>query len=548
MNQLASLTRRALLVRGGLGLAGAAVGGMVRSTSALAQAPKRGGTITIRAWDPIHFDPYLSITYKTQVAYSFTHSRLLKHRAGPSVTPGTFPIDGDLAESWSQPTETTYVFNLRRGVRWHPKPPVNGRELTAEDVVYSVERFRSVAGNANATMLASVDKVEALDRYTVRFTLKEPFAWLLDVLSNPMAVVIIARECVEKFGDLKKAEAVIGTGPWMLEKYDQTVGLKLARNPAYFLPGLPYIERVELVVDEDNGSRIAAFLSGRYDLGWEFPGTINRVDWLQIKDTVTKRRPVRTAEFPDNVMNRIFMRTDKAPFGDVRVRRALSLAINRQRIVDAVYEGVGVFNAPVPAALKEWSLPVVQLGDAARYYRYDPAEAKRLLAEAGYPNGFPATIDFTTYGSGTLVDSVQLILKDLKDVGIEARLNQKEYGAYASTSVYGKYESMAYGPLTPYLDPDNFLFGPYYPGHPRNISHVNDPVAADLLVRQRRTVNGVKRRELVHELQRYLAGQQYYIQMPSAVYVAVWDGALKNYGPNLGYDYGGRLLQAWLDR
>jgi ABC-type transport system substrate-binding protein len=114
--------------------------------------------------------------------------------------------------------------------------------------------------------------------------------------------------------------------------------------------------------------------------------------------------------------------------------------------------------------------------------------------------------------------------------------------------VYGKYESMAYGPLTPYLDPDNFLFGPYYPGHPRNISHVNDPVAADLLVRQRRTLNGAKRRELVHELQRYLAGQQYYIQMPSAVYVAVWDGALKNYGPNLGYDYGGRLLQAWLDR
>ena len=548
MNQLASLTRRALLVRGGLGLAGAAVGGMMRSTPARAQAPKRGGAITIRAWDPIHFDPYLSITYKTQVAYSFTHSRLLKHRAGPSVTPGTFPIEGDLAESWSQPTETTYVFNLRRGVRWHPKPPVNGRELTAEDVVYSVERFRSVAGNANATMLASVDKVEALDRYTVRFTLKEPFAWLLDVLSNPMAVVIIARECVEKFGDLKKAEAVIGTGPWMLERYDQSVGLKLARNPAYFLPGLPYIERVELVVDEDNGSRIAAFLSGRYDLGWEFPGTINRVDWLQIKDTVTKRRPVRTAEFPDNVMNRIFMRTDKAPFGDVRVRRALSLAINRQRIVDAVYEGVGVFNAPVPAALKEWSLPVAQLGDAARYYHYDPAEAKKLLAEAGYPSGFPATIDFTTYGSGTLVDSVQLILKDLKDVGIEARLNQKEYGAYASTAVYGKYESMAYGPLTPYLDPDNFLFGPYYPGHPRNISHVNDPVAADLLVRQRRTLNGAKRRELLHELQRYLAGQQYYIQMPSAVYVAVWDGALKNYGPNLGYDYGGRLLQAWLDR
>jgi ABC-type transport system substrate-binding protein len=157
-------------------------------------------------------------------------------------------------------------------------------------------------------------------------------------------------------------------------------------------------------------------------------------------------------------------------------------------------------------------------------------------------------VDFTTYGSTVLVDAAQLILKDLKDVGIDAKLNQKEYGAYVSTTVYGKYDSMAYGPLTPYLDPDNFLFGPHFPGHPRNISHVNDSVAADMLIRQRRTLNAAKRRELVHDIQRYLAGQQYYIQMPSSVYVAVWDGALKNYGPNLGYDYGGRLLTAWLDR
>ena len=542
------MNRRELLVRGGLGLAGAAVGAIAHPVGSRAQAPKRGGTLTIRAWDPPHFDPYISISYKTQVLYSFTHSRLLKHKAGPSVTPGTFQIEGDLAESWSQPNDTTYVFNLRKGIRWHAKPPVNGRELTAEDVVYSIERFRSTPGNANALMLASVDKVEALDRYTVRFTLKEPFAWLLDMLANPMAIPIIARECVEKFGDLKKPEALVGTGPWMLGRYDQNVASRLVRNPAYFLPGLPHIENVNLMVDEDNGSRMSAFLAGRYDLGWEFPGIINRSDWLQIKDNVMKRRSLQTAEFPENVMSRIYMRTDKAPFSDVRVRRAMSLAVNRQRIIDTVLEGVGVINPPVPAALKDWTLPISQLGDAARYYRYDPGEAKRLLAEAGYANGFPATVDFTTYGSNTLVDSAQLILKDLKDVGIDAKLNQKEYGAYVSTAVYGKYDSMAFGPQTPYLDPDNFLFGPYTPGHLRNISHSNDPVAADMLIRQRRTLNAAKRRELVHEIQRYVAGQQYYIHMPSSVYVAVWDGALKNYGPNLGYDYGGRLLQAWLDR
>src|SRR5207249_9070305 len=89
-------------------------------------------------------------------------------------------------------------------------------------------------------------------------------------------------------------------------------------------------------------------------------------------------------------------------FNDVRVRRAMSLAIDRQGILDAVAEGFGAPNPPVPAALKEWSIPMAQLGEGARWYRYDPAEAKRLLAQAGYPNGFPGSVCFTTYGSTIL--------------------------------------------------------------------------------------------------------------------------------------------------
>ena len=107
---------------------------------------------------------------------------------------------------------------------------------------------------------------------------------------------------------------------------------------------------------------------------------------------------------------------------------------------------------------------------------------------------------------------------------------------------------MTYGPQTPFLDPDNFLYGMHYPGEAKNQSHVDDPIVTDMLIRQRRIQDLAKRREVIHDLQRYLARQQYYVQMPSGIYVAVWDGALKNYGPNLGYDYGGRLMAAWLDR
>jgi peptide/nickel transport system substrate-binding protein len=543
------LARRDLLRTGSLALAAVAAAPHLERTPALAQAPRRGGTLTLRVWDPPHFDPYLTVAYKTQVVYSFTHNRLLKHKAGPSVSPGTFPLEGDLAESWTQSDEITYLFRLRKGVRWHHKPPVNGRELTAEDVVYSAERFRTVKGNPQSYMLGTVERVEALDRYTVKFVLKEPFVWFLDMLANPMTLAVVARECVEKFGDLKKAEAVVGTGPWMLDSYRPNIGMTLLRNPSYFVAGLPYIDRVELVVDEDNASRMSAFLAGKYDLGWEFGAAINRTDWIQIRDPLKQKRPnLKTAEYPSNVAVKVYLRTDRPPFSDARVRRAVSHAVNRQGIVDAVLEGVGVVNAAVPAALKEWSLPADQLGEGARYYRFDPAEARRLLAEAGYAKGFSTVLDFHSFGSTALVDGMQLVLKDLKTVGIEAKLNQKEYGAYVATTVLGNFEGMVYGPATPFLEPDNYLYTNYYPGHPRNMARVNDPAVTDMLNRQRRLQDPVRRREVILELQRYLAVQQYNVETVSTILIAVWDGALKNYGPNLGYDYGGRLAAAWLER
>ena len=366
------ISRRALLAAGATGLVAAALPSRAAAQTPASQTPKRGGTLNLRAWDPPHFDHILAHAYRTHVVVSFTHSRLLKHKAGPGVRPGTFPIEGDLAESWRQVNDTTYEFKLRRGVRFHGKPPVNGRELTAEDVRYTFEYILADKGS-NVSMFRSIAKVEATDRYTVRFTLKEPFAWFLDMIASPMAGAIIARECVEKFGDLKKAEAVVGTGPWMLDSYRPNVGLTLVRNPQYFMAGLPYIDRVEMLVDEDNASRTAAFLAGKYDLGWEFPGTINRSDWLQILEPLKKRRPgLQVAEFPSNVVNDILLRADKPPFYDVRVRQAICLAMDRKAQIDSIFEGVGAVNGPLPAALDDWALPIAQLGEGAKYYRHDP--------------------------------------------------------------------------------------------------------------------------------------------------------------------------------
>jgi peptide/nickel transport system substrate-binding protein len=536
------LSRRALLA-----LAGGAAGAPWLPRGAAAQQPKRGGTIALRGTDPPHFDPMLTVSFKTHTAVAFTHSRLVKHKAGPAVAPGSFQIEGDLAESWTQPNETTYVFKLRRGVKWHPKPPVNGRELTAEDVRYSLERFMTVPGNPLASTLRMVERVEAPDASTIRITLKEPFAWFLDMLAAPMNVAIVAKECVERFGDLKKAEACVGTGPWMLDAYKPNQSLNFVRNPSYFVAGLPYIDRVETTVDEDAASRMSSFVAGKWDIGYE-GGFVFRTEWMQIRDALRQRRPnLKVTDVLTSIFSHLSMRVDQPPFNDVRVRRAISLALDRQAIMDATSEGTGSFNPPIPAGLKDWSLPIAQLGEHARWYKHDLAEARRLLAAAGHPNGFPVSLCFTTYGSAILIDQAQMILKQLKDAGIDARLDQKEYGAYISTCFLGKLDSMGFGPQTTFLEPDGYL-QQYVPGGARNQSHVDDPVATDMIARQRRTPDPTKRREIIHALQRHLAGQQYYVAIHSGLSVACWDGALKNYGPNLGFDLAGRLTAAWLDR
>src|SRR5207302_4951751 len=184
----------------------------------------------------------------------------------------------------------------------------------------------------------------------------------------------------------------------------------------------------------------------------------------------------------------------------------LSLALNRQALVEAVADGSTVFNPPgLPLALRDWSLSVDQLGEGAQYYKHNPAEARRLLAQAGYPRGFATVVDFHSFGETALVDGAQLIAKDLKEIGIEAKLNQREYGAYIATVSLGKYEGIVWGPSTPFLDPDSFLASAFLPESPRNNMKVNDPPLTDMLLRQRRGEGPPKGRDLIFAIPRYLA-------------------------------------------
>jgi peptide/nickel transport system substrate-binding protein len=412
--------------------------------------------------------------------------------------------------------------------------------------VYSVERFRTVTGNANAYMLSSLDKVEAPDKYTVKFTLREPNAWFLDRLAST-STWIIAKECVDQYGDLKKPESVVGTGPWMFQSYEPSVRMNFVRNPNYFVPGLPYVDAVDITISTDPAAAFAQFLSGEFDFGPEYGMVIRRSDL----DIALRR--VKNLGMRDYIV--VFggvtgMKLDQEPFKDVRVRRAFAMSQDWREVLEtnAWSQGKGAPNALIPAALKDWAIPIDQLpAEGRKLYEFDPAAAKRLLAEAGHPNGLKIPIETTPGYGPDWMDAVQVGLRNWKQGGIEGDLKLKEYGAFVSSAIFGKFDKSMVTLRGGTTDPDTY-FAPFLPGEPLNASGVNDPKLTDMIKLQRRTFDDKKRREILFDLQRYLAQQVYYAYGPSVNVVSAWESYVRNYSPNFGHDYGGRLTVAWIDK
>src|SRR5213594_4883605 len=348
------------------------------ATPAPAQTPKRGGVIRIAEREAPSLDPHLSISFLTHSYVSLSYSQLVRFPNGPEQkSPTDFSILPDLAEKWSVSRDgKVYTFTLRKGVRFHNKPPVNGRELVADDVKYSLKRFMAKSGFA--TRFEPVSAIDAIDRHTVRITLKEPYAPFLNHLANPSFCAILPREAEDKFKDFNHPDAVIGTGPFVLKSYDKGVRVVFERNPGYFMKGLPYLDGVVIEITPDAAARVSLLRAGKVELPHIW-------GWISLEEakSVQKTNPERVLTRLQVIgQGRIYMRTDQPPFNDVRVRRAVSLAINRQAWNEALLFGEGCIEpGPVPCAMKEWKVEAARMdhGKAKYLVGYDPAEAKRLL-------------------------------------------------------------------------------------------------------------------------------------------------------------------------
>ena len=510
---------------------------------ARAQQPKRGGVLKHIGLEPPSFDIHATVSYQTQLVSSFVHRTLFKFVNGPQYNPSDFTLVPDLALKVEVSRDgRQYTITLRQGVRWEPRPPVNGRELVAADVKYSLERAAKKSGYAS--LLGQLEAVETPDKYTVRVHLGDAFAPFLHNLAEPWNG-ILPPEVEEKMGDFKAAESLIGCGPFVLERYEPGVKAVFARNPNYYQKGLPHLDKVEWLFVKDRSSQLSLFRAGQVDIPF-YDSRIPRSDVASFK----KSNPAYPIVYWDWLANRtLAMRTDKPPFSDVRVRRALSMAVDRKKWVAQYLEGQGYEDhGPVPAPIREWKLSAKDPGEGAKYLEYNPAAAKKLLAEAGFPNGLKAKCTHWPGYGPEYVEDLELLAFNLKQIGVELQIVNEEYGNYIRGSFLGKYDETTWGPSSIFTEVDGYLYNFYKTGQPNNRSHVSDTQLDVMLDAQRRYTAKSSRKKVIDEFQRYAAERVYYIYTPYPKNVASWTPRVKNYGPKNSFDRGAQLEVVWLDK
>lgn len=500
-----------------------------------AAGPRHGGVLRIAGTaEPPHLDPFdtPSAGFHTQ-GPGTVYSRLLRYEHRPGLPSLAYTPGPDLAERWEQTDPTTYVFHLRTGVKFQNLPPVNGREVTAEDVLYSYNRQRE-AGRPNAGQFASVAAITAPDKYTVRITLKQANPDFLVELADGHNQVV-PRETVELNGHLKNGPN-IGSGPWILEKFEKGAGSSYRRNPDYFQQPLPYLDRVEVYTNfSDATARIAAFRTGRLDI-LEGIGP-------QDRDSVVKANPKVLVQDDLRPTTQILsLKQDRPPFNDVRVRQAVSKAIDREQVRQAAWGGQGWIHAGVNVGGDHF-LPEAEL---KQRYQRDVAGARRLLAEAGHANGLEFEV---LLGPNRPEDttSAELLVAQLREAGITARLSVLDYARYVQQVLTrGEFTAAAYGNYSSLPTPNAVLNGLFNTGSTRNINAVKDPELERMIAEQGREPDKAKRKAKIQDIQRYVLDQALLIVVHANTEIAMLQPQVRDWYPWLGYDHI-KYAYVWFD-
>ncbi len=510
----------------------------VPSTSTPVPTPdlrRGGGTLNLSTSENIaHFDVHLDVspslsTWGPGIAYS----RLLRLKSGTDVTLPSLAVECDLCTSWTMESPTTYRFELRPDARWQDINPVYARSVTAEDVVYSYLR-QNGPELPNSALLYNVGELRELDPNTLRITLDAPDADALLAFADGHSK-IVAKEAVELHGDLRDGPTV-GSGPWVFDGTVSSDKHEFSANPYYYEPGLPLLDKLNILIMTDEGTRNAAFQTGMIDVMNMLPD-----EWA----AYTERHqfaPFMKAPQP-GVGAEVAFKTTEPPFDNIDVRTAAMLGMEPMKAIEEHWGGFGFVGQGFSAASPEWLLPQDEL--ASRFDRR--SDAKALLGSSGVASPIPVIITVGDFGEAYTAHA-HAISVELQELGFEVEtdiVNRREFGERVWLG--GEYQLML-GPPAPVTAPNGFLFPVLHSEGIWNTTGHRDDVLDELIEAQAVEFDSMKRAELIRSIQERVLDRGYRFMPAVREAIWTWRDHVRDFHPNFSaYEYH-HWARVWLER
>lgn len=502
-----------------------------------AEKPRHGGELRVAiAGDPPSLDMHQEQTFMVAIPMSPVYNTLVV------FDPHGYPkVIGDLAKSWAVSEDRmTWTFTLHQGVKFH-----DGSELTSADVKASWDRIVSPPEGVVSPRKSDfqfIKSIEAPDPSTVVFHLHYAAASFLTGIAHP-ANFIYAKKYLDQDVNWYKNNTM-GTGPFKLKKYVRGATLELERNPNYWKQGLPYMDGIKYFIIKDDNARAKSIRSDRTDV--EFRG-FNPTEIEAMKNQLGDRVAIGYPGTP--VHWGVAINVDKKPFDDERVRKALSLAIDRYDMAKIIgpltsLDQVGGFQPPGSlGALTPEELQ--QLPGFSKDHAASMAEAKRLLAEAGYPNGFKVVL---TNRSVKLpyIDFGVYLISTWKKIGVEAEHKIEESATWSKTRLTRDFELLVdpFG-FAAAGDPDEVM-AKFLSDSPENWGRYKDPVVDDLFEKQKVETDEQKRVQLVKEMQKRIIEKTWEIPGLWWTRLEARSAKIQNYTPHPSHWLNRRLEDVWL--
>lgn len=485
------------------------------ASTALPQAGnfKIGGTLQLSFIVPANLDPYENGTYSTQEVAGFTYSRLFRFNSGPdaATAESAQPLP-ELVEGYEiTPDKLTYTMKLRQDVMWHP--PLN-RALTTDDVMASWQRFTSDAKNVNKDIYTSiVDSLTAPDSQTLVFKLKAPYVPFLNKLANPQLFWVMSADAAG--GKIDPSQQMVGTGPWIFDNKSPTA-FTYKKNPNYFIKDIPYADGVVLNIIPDTSTQEAQFQANKLDLLGIPTNDLASMQKAVPKATVASYLALSYLELFFTPMS-----APNNPFSDLRMRQAVSKAIDRKSLLDLAYKGEGAWSNSVPPGLGKWWLDPQgkQIGDVGQWFQFDPKAAQQLLRATGH-NDTQFKFIYPNNAYGDTFNSASDALRGmLADAGFKIQAITVDYLKDWINNGQGYFwkglpaNSIGHVPQSPFTDPDDYLTGLFTPGGLRNDEDINDPDLVPIITQQKQEFDEAKRLQLVYQAQQQADAKMYYVPL-----------------------------------